>query len=137
MIRVALGSGLAVAAIAVSAAVAASGDPVFRSATGSHGHVVVTFTVGDLSPGVIEVATSAATARAGGFVPGSVRIEETITATPDPATGVVSWRTRRRLPAGTYFVEVSAIATDGVTDCVPLRGNCLVHWSNVRRLVVR
>ena len=57
--------------------------------------------------------------------------------TPDPATGVVSWRTHKRLAAGTYFVEVSAVESDGVTDCGPLRGNCLVHWSNVRRVVVR
>ena len=67
----------------------------------------------------------------------NVRIEETITARPDPATGVVSWRTSRRLSAGIYYVEVSAFATDGVTDCGPLRGNCLVHWSNVIRLAVR
>ena len=128
---------LAAAAFGVSAGFAMPGDPVLRTATVSHAHVAVVFTVGDLRPGVIEVATSSARARNGGFVPGSVRTEESITAAPDPATGVVSWRTARRLAAGTYFVEVSAVATDGVTDCRPLRGNCLVHWSNVRRVVVR
>jgi hypothetical protein len=52
--------------IAVAAGVAASGDPVLRSARESHGHVVLAFTVGDLSPGVAEVATSAVMARMGG-----------------------------------------------------------------------
>ncbi len=113
------------------------GDPVLRTATVSHAHVAVVFIVGDLRPGVIEVATSSARGRNGGFVPGTVRVEESITAAPDPATGIVSWRTARRLSAGTYFVAVSAVATDGVTDCGPLRGNCLVHWSNMRRVVVR
>jgi hypothetical protein len=137
MRRVSLGFVLAVAAISVSAGVAFSGDPVLRTATALHGHVVVSFVVGELRPGVIEVATSSARARNGGFVSRSVRIEESITAAPDPATGMVSWRTARRLAAGTYFVEVSAVATGGVTDCGPLRGNCLVHWSNMRRVVVR
>ena len=128
---------LAVAAFGVSAGRAMPGDPVLRTATVSHAHFVVSCVVGDLRPGVIEVATSSIRGRNGGFVPGNVRIEESITAAPDPATGIVSWRTARRLSAGTYFVEVSAVATDGVTDCGPLRGNCLVRWSNVRRVAVR
>jgi hypothetical protein len=132
-----LGLVLAAAVIGVSAGRAMTGDPVLRAASATHGHVVVSFTLGDLRPGVIEVATSSSTLRSGGFVPGNVRLEESVTQVPDPATGAVVWRTHKRLAAGTYFVAVSAVATDGVTDCGPLRGNCLVRWSNVRRVVVR
>jgi hypothetical protein len=110
---------------------------VLRSVGRSHGHVVVKFTVGDLSPGVIQVATRSAKARAGGFVPGNVRIEETITAKPDQATGVVSWRTSVRLAAGTYYVEDSAIPPNLITNHPPVPGKLPVHWTHVIRFAVR
>ena len=41
------------------------------------------------------------------------------------------------LPARVYYVKVSGIESDGVTDCLPQQRDCLVHWSNALRLRVR
>jgi hypothetical protein len=68
--------------------------------------------------------------------PPSIKLREAIHASPDPATGVVRWRTNKSLAAGTYYVEVSGIETVGLTDCIPRRADCLVRWSNPRRLVI-
>ncbi len=128
---------LVVCALMVPLGLAAPGVPVLRSARASHGHVFVTFAVGDLRPGSIEVAVSFATDASGRFLTRNVRLGETITARPDPVTGVVRWRTSGRLPARTYDVEVSGVESDGVTDCLPQLRDCFVHWSNVRRVRVR
>jgi hypothetical protein len=66
----------------------------------------------------------------------AVKLREAIHASPDPATGVTHWRTRQAVPPGTYYVEVSGIKTDGITDCMPRRADCTSHWSNPRRVVV-
>jgi hypothetical protein len=120
-----------------SSGLAASGTPVLRSASQARGHVVVRFTVVDLQPWLLEAAVSGATDASGEFLPREVRLREHITARPDPVTGVVRWRTLKRLPPRVYYVEVSGIESDGVTDCLPQLRNCLVHWSNVRRVQVR
>ena len=134
--RVAL-AALVGAGLIATLALAAPGAPVLRSATASQRHVLVVFTIGDLRPWEVEVATSAATEASGGFVPKNVRLREVIRAKPDPSTGLVRWRTRATLPARTYYVRVSAIETDGVTDCPPQQRNCLVHWSNTGRVLIR
>jgi hypothetical protein len=129
-------AGVVVAVSLVSVSAAASGGPVLRRAAPLSGHVVVTFWTSDLVPGRIQVATSPATGPTGAFQPGSVRLRESIRAQAGDA-GVVRWKTRAALPKGTYYVEVSGFLTGGVTTCLPLRGNCLERWSNIRRLVVR
>jgi hypothetical protein len=137
---VAMRRGLIVAvAVAVSlvcGSSAASGGPVLRFAAPLGGHVVVTVAVAELAPGRVEVATSARTEPSGGFRAGTVKIRETITVQPS-AAGIVRWQTRKALPRGTYYVAVSGFRTGGVTSCMPLRGNCLELWSNVRRVVLR
>lgn len=60
-----------------------------------------------------------------------------MTARVDASTGLVRDRTREALPAGSYYVRVSGLETDGVTDCLPQLRNCLVHWSNTRRVLIR
>lgn len=133
----------AVAAVAAgtvlggSSSLAAADAPVLRSASAANGHVLVTFTVVDLQPWVIEVASSSATVASGAFRPDAVRLREVISARPDPSTGLVRWRTTKLLARGAYFVHVSAVETDGVTDCRPQNRDCLVHWSDARRLLIR
>jgi hypothetical protein len=89
----------------------------------------------DVVPGRILAATSRS-----GLSPlkpsAAVKLREAIHASPDPATGVTHWRTRQAVPPGTYYVEVSGIKTDGITDCMPRRVECTSHWSNPRRVVV-
>lgn len=120
-----------------SSVLAASGAPVLRTAEAVRGHVVVTFTIADLQPWLVEVAVSSTTDTQGEFLTRDVRLRERITARPDPVTGVVRWRTQKRLPARDYYVEVSGIESGGVTDCLPQVRSCLVHWSNARRVRVR
>ena len=115
---------------------AAPNTPVLRSASAPHGSVFVTFTVVDLQPWLIEVAVSSQTEALGAFRPDAVRLREVITARPDPSTGLVRWRATKRLATGTYFVHVSGIETDGVTDCRPQARDCLVHWSGARRVLI-
>jgi hypothetical protein len=95
------------------------------------------FTIGDLRPWLIEVATSGATEASGAFLPRAVRLREVIRARADPSTGLVRWRTLEAFPARAYYVRVSGIETDGVTDCLPQLHNCFVHWSNTRRVLIR
>jgi hypothetical protein len=128
----------AVVALAVLASASATGPPaLLRAARAVDGHVAVTMTVGeDFLPGSVAVSTSPRTTASGAFPGSAVRLRETIVATPGVGR-VLRYETRKRLDRGTYFVEVSAIETGGVTDCYPRGNECLVHWSNVRRLVVR
>jgi hypothetical protein len=135
--RLALSVALLTIALFTSSSFAASGDPVLRSASQSRRHIVVTFTIGDLRPWLIEVALSRATDASGAFPAGAVRLREQVRARADPMTGFVRWRTLKTLPARDYYVEVSGIESDGVTDCLVQQRNCLVRWSNVRRVRVR
>jgi hypothetical protein len=125
-----------VAASLVAVSSAATGGPVLQRAAPLGGHVVVTFSTNDLVPGRVQFATTPATGPTGAFPAGSVRLRESIKAQAGEA-GLVRWKTRASLPKGTYYVEVSGFLTGGVTSCIPLRGNCLERWSNVRRVVVR
>lgn len=125
-----------VAVSLVSVSSAASGGPVLRSAAPLGGHVVVTFSIGDLVPGRIQIATSPRTGPSGAFMAGSVRLRESIR-TQAGEGGIVRWKTRAPLPQRSYYVEVSGFLTGGVTSCIPLKGNCLERWSNVRRVVIR
>lgn len=135
------GCSLAVALISATLVAsqlsAAPRKPWLRTAASLHRHVSVTFTVGDLRPGLIEVAVANTTDYSGAFLSRNVRLREAVSSRPDPVTGVVRWRTKSTLPARAYYVEVSGFETDGVTDCLPQLRNCLEHWSNRRRVLVR
>lgn len=114
---------LALAAVATVASVASAraAQPVLLSAALRSGHMAVTFSVGAFKPGAIQVATRPQSNPAGGFLPANLVLSETIAAKPDPATGLVRWRTRKALLIRTYYVHVSALDHGGVR-----------HWSNVR-----
>ena len=133
----AVSSAVLAIALLASSSLAASSAPVLRSVTQTHRHIVVKFTVAALQPWLVEVAVSRGIDASGALLRRNVRLRERITARPDPVTGVVRWRTLKALPARVYYVEVSGIESDGVTDCLPQQRNCLVHWSNVRRVQVR
>jgi hypothetical protein len=115
---------------------AAARFPALRSVAQAQRHIVVTFRGADLRPWLVEVAVSRATDGSGAFLPGEVRLREYVTARPDPVTGLVRWRTLKALPARIYYVEVSGIESEGLTDCLVQQRSCLVHWSNVRRVRV-
>ena len=129
-------TGFALAVVFATASSAATPAPVLRSVSAANGHLIVTFTLArDLLPGRVLVATS----RAGLANPGSsstVKLREAMHTSADPATGLARWRTLKALPAGTYYVEVSGRETVGITDCRPRGPNCLMRWSNPRRIVI-
>jgi hypothetical protein len=120
-------AGLAVAATAASAGLAAAGRPLLRSAALVNGHVLVVLTTGELRPGVIQVALRPTRDASGSFLRANLVLTEAVTAQPDPASGVIRWRTRKALPFRRYYVQVSGIEV----GCAPSRRSCR-HWSNVR-----
>jgi len=128
---------LSTAAVVVSAASASGGEPTLRTAGTSSGHVVVTFSPGELTPGEIAVATQATRNVNGGFVRENVRLLERVTAKVDPTTGVVRFRTRGRVAPGTYYVVVSGFLQEPPPSCFPISSRCTERWSNVRRVVAR
>jgi hypothetical protein len=97
---------------------------------------VLAISVGDVRPTEMLVAKRRAVNAEGALLPKNVRLQETIQV-PALASGVVRWRSQKRLRAGVYFVQVAAVETGGVADCPPKMRNCDEHWSNVRRVVVR
>jgi hypothetical protein len=124
---------IAVAAGAVASATSAQ-VPILRSAVVVHRHVVVQVSVGDLQPVELAVATQRAVSANGAFLPRNVRLRESIRL-PAAVSGVVRWTSHDRLGPGTYFVQVMAVETGGLTDCPKFLRNCHEHWSNVRRVV--
>jgi hypothetical protein len=130
------GCALALALVLATAGSSAAGAPVLRSVSASHGHLIVTFKLGpDLVPGRVVAGTNRATLSR--LAPGpSVKLREAMQTSPALATGVARWRTHKTLPAGTYYVEISGIQADGITDCMPHRPDCLMRWSNSLRIVV-
>jgi hypothetical protein len=124
----------AVAAAVAAGAVAQATDaqtPILRAASANHRHVVVTVSVGDLQPTELLVAKRRAVNAEGAFLRKNLRLQEAIHV-PSSATGVVRWKSR-----GTYFVQVMAVATGGITDCPRSQRNCNERWSNAHRVVVR
>jgi hypothetical protein len=127
---------LALAVVFATAAATAVGTPVIRSVRASNGHLIVRFTLAqDSVPGRVLVATSRPSSP--NVIPSSsVKLLEAMHASADPATGDVRWRTRKSLPAGTYYVQVSGVQAVGVTNCRPRRPDCLMSWSSPRRVVI-
>ena len=129
--------GLLAAIGTASAAGAVQQVPYLHPVVSSRGHVSVTFSVGELVPGLIVVGTGVRQDVSGTRRISHVVLSERVTTQADPATGLVAWRTRKALPAGAYRVQVSALITDGATSCFPRGTDCSQRWSNVRRAVVR
>jgi hypothetical protein len=122
---VALGVGL------LASAPAAVSEPHLRSANASRGHIVVVMTYGELAPSKIVVATRLGTGRNGAFLPKNVRLTESLKLGPAVHGGGYRVRTRHTLPAGRYYVQVSALVL-GV-DCTPHKP-CPTRWSNILRV---
>jgi hypothetical protein len=123
----------ALGAAIVTAASAASSQPHISSATAVRRHVVVVYTVGDLLPARLVVATRAQTMPNGKFVPSNIRLSEPLRGTK-VAGNAYRLRSRHTLARGRYFVEVSGTVVG--LDCTPKRP-CRTDWSNVRRVDVK
>lgn len=106
--------------------------PSLRSVSSHRRHVVAVFTLGELVPGEILVASRPATGRTGALKPVNLRLRESMA--PSVRNGIARWETKRALRPGTYYVQVSGRPLG--LDCLPLKG-CPEYWSNVRRLVVQ
>jgi hypothetical protein len=130
MRRLAAPAALAALAAAglTSLSTAAAPLPNLRSATAVRGHVVVRFTLGDLAPGRLLVASRPATLNNGKLAAANVLLNEPLRSVKT-ATGYRA-RTRHTLPPGRYYTQVSAVL---ITDCIPHK-QCPVRWSNVRRV---
>jgi hypothetical protein len=127
---------VAAAALAVAistAASAASSGPNLRSATIAKRHVVVVYSLGELIPGSLVVATRAQTGPNGKFLKSNIRFSEPLAGTK-VAGGALRMRSRHTLGPGRYYVEVSGTVVG--LDCTPKKP-CMTDWSNVRRVIVK
>jgi hypothetical protein len=128
----AFASALAIGTIVLGSASGAASVPHLNSATSHERHVVVTFTLGDLVPGKLVVASSPKTQPNGSFVKANVVLNEQLKATKTK-TGFRA-RTAHRLKKGRYWVEVSGVVVQ--VDCTPHKP-CRTDWSNSRRVTVK
>jgi hypothetical protein len=119
------------AGLVASLSTAAGPLPNLRSATVARGHVVVKFTLGDLVPGRLVVASRPATLNNGKLLTANVRLNEPLRSVKT-ATGYRA-RTRHTLPPGRYYVQVSGTVL--ITDCTPHKP-CPIRWSNLRRVTL-
>jgi len=125
-------SALAVGTMVLGSAAAAASLPHLSSAASHKRHVVVTFTLGDLAPGHIVVASHGKTRPNGSFVKANIVLDEQLKAAKT-TTGFRA-RTKHRLATGRYWVEVSGVVV-GV-DCTPHKP-CRTDWSTSRRVTVK
>ena len=122
----------ALGAAFVTTVSAASSVPNLRSAVARNRHVVVVYSLGELLPGHILVATRAQTGPNGKLLKANVRLNEQLTGTK-VANGY-RMRTRHTLGTGRYYVQVSGVVVG--LDCTPKKP-CQTDWSNVRRVVIK
>ncbi len=122
----------ALGAAFVTTVSAASSVPNLRSAVARNRHVVVVYSLGELLPGHILVATRAQTGPNGKLLKANVRVNEQLTGTK-VANGY-RMRTRHTLGTGRYYVQVSGVVVG--LDCTPKKP-CQTDWSNVRRVVIK
>jgi hypothetical protein len=134
MSRVRLLCLVVVSGLLVSTA-AAAGEPVLRSVSSRKGHLVITFSIGRLSPGEFVVATSGRQDSAGALVSG-IRLREKLTIST-PRRSRLTWRSPRAIGQGAYFVQISGIDAGGAVDCTPRSLGCGQAWSNALRVVVK
>jgi hypothetical protein len=100
-----------------------------------HRHLVLRISVTDERPIALAVAKHRAVDANGELLRKNVRLRETIHVST--SNGVVRWRSQKRLRLGRWFVQVTAVASAGTTDCPPKTPKCGTHVSNVRRVTVR
>jgi hypothetical protein len=136
MARRLLAGILAIAALGPVGAAAGQQVSILRSAKVVHGHPVVAISLTDARPVEFLAAKRRTVDPNGALLARNVRLRETIDVT-SPSSGVVSWQSPRALHRGTWFVQVTVVATGGVTDCPPKTTKCGVDFSNIRRVVVR
>jgi hypothetical protein len=132
-------AGVALAA-ALGCVGPASADQVqiLRSAKVVRLHPVLKIAVADLRPLALLVARRGAVDGNGALLEKNIRAEDTIeVASSSNGGSVVRWRSPKRLRQGTWFVQVTALETDGAPACPPAESNCNERWSNVRRVIVR
>lgn len=109
--------------------------PILRSATADHHHLVVRITVSDLTPVDLIAANRRTVDRSGALLDTNIRLRERIKPGAE-ANGILRYRSRKTLKPGSYYVQVLAIDTSGVTDCPHTQPNCLQHWSDIRRVLI-
>jgi hypothetical protein len=136
MARRLLAGAIVAAALGVAPTAAGRQSPILRSARVVRHHLVLELSVADVRPTALTVARRRAVSADGELLQKNVLVRETIRL-PVTATGVVRWRSGRKLRRGVYFVQVTAVETGGVTDCPRFSPDCNVRRSNVRRVVVR
>jgi len=127
----AFASALVVGAIVLGSA-AATSLPYLKSAVPHKRHVFVTFTLGELAPGRIVLASHARTQPNGAFVTANIVLDEPLK--PVKTTAGFRARTAHRLAKGRYWVEVSGLVVG--LDCTPHKP-CPTDWSNARRVTVK
>jgi hypothetical protein len=128
--------GTMVFAEVAMASVATDAQPRLLSARSARGHIVVSAVLGELTPDQVQVASRPSTGRDGVLLRKNVRLRESLAAGVEHGTGRIRWRSKHALSHGVYWVQVSAVQTDGVTDCLPHGRRCGELWSNVLRVVV-
>jgi hypothetical protein len=127
---------LFVGAVAASPVKAAGTHGLVLEAVGqNHGHIIANADFAGLAPAYLVVATKPRRLATGALSPMNVRLRQAIRPTR-PVNGLVRIHVRKRLPAGTYYVQVSAVEGGGVTDCSPHQYGCGDTWSNVLRVVI-
>lgn len=136
MARTLLAGVVVATALGTVCSAVAGPSPILRSATVVDRHVVLELAVSDLRPIELTVSKRRTLAPDGAFLARNVRLQETIQL-PVTAASVVRWQSTQALRPGVWFVQVKAVETGGVTDCPKFLRNCLEHWSNIRRIVVR
>src|SRR6266700_8038903 len=98
MRRLSLVGLTALSATLILPSAVAGREPVLWSASQRGGHVVVTFSLGDLAPGELVVATSPERNRVGGLDAG-IKLRERLTLSSNARR--LHWRSRHTLRRGT------------------------------------
>jgi hypothetical protein len=124
--------------LATVAATAAWGlaNPQLVSATSQRQHLVVMARFLGLAPADVRAASRPAIGANGALLAANVRLSAHFVGV-QAANGTKRWRSARKLARGVYWVQVSGVETDGVTDCPPKLRDCALHWSNVMRVRIR
>jgi hypothetical protein len=136
MARRLLAAAIVAVALGIVPTAAGRQSPILRSARVVRHHLVLVLSVTDVRPTALTVAKRRAVSADGELLQRNVLVQEAIRL-PVSETGVVRWRSGKRLRRGVYFVQVTAVETGGVTDCPRFSPDCNVRRSNVRRIVVR
>jgi hypothetical protein len=129
--------GAVTAIVASTTAIAgAQALPRLISASSSQRHLVLVARFGDLAPFTVAAAIKPTTEN-GALVKANVRYTARLVHLSRRVDGSVRWRSPVKLPARTYWVQVTGQQTDSPPDCVPKLLNCSTIRSNVLRVRIR